>query len=574
MSTVDRDELDRDSLNVAPVRLDRVPRPSSMNRPGMSRALTAQDSRLGPSTGASDYTTRRDDVMSVTPSISLEKRRRPRSILDFLSVKEPSAVALKEFAEQQRRLAAVKGTKSSSVATVSQQRLPATVPKVNSKWDGMPKVAHDKGRDAWKKSSDAGSVVSRRPRHEAPVLSTINSTTHSERPSSDHHRGTSRHSTGSRSSSNKNSTDSTRRPASHTTASDRSVRRPTANESTREEAASAKHTGTSLGSTQPLSSSRPPLPSIQQDHTSSESRRVAEEETSTARAAAEARIHKQMLEAPLLNNDAVATSSSNLSEPRPTLAATGPRQRSAEDVLQWPLSAMPVNVFAQPGSDHDLPQTPPIPRRSTHSGVENFDEVEAESPAVSPVTPIPAFDESIAAFQFDLVPYQKPRITTTYNRPFSPTRTFSPQGRSNLRSPSSQPGRPITKETELPTIPESDAASIVTDAAAPDELEPASQVETSTPPRMPAPYDARDSLTESRASSDMSSVLYQSPKERLQLGGFIKHQRKEAPWPVMEEEDKAYVLDENHISPKRGDDNSKDSGSAWKRTNGKKTYKR
>ena len=574
MSMLNRDELDRDSDNVTSARLGRVPRPSSMNRPAMSRAFTAQDSRLDTSTTMSDYATRRDDVMSVAPSTSVEKRRRPRSFLDFLSVKEPSAVALKEFAEQQRRLAAVKGTKSSSIATVSQQRLTPTVPKVNSKWDGMPKVAHDKGRDSWKKGSDAGSVISRRPRHELPVLSTINSATHSGRPSADLHRGPSRQSARSKPSSNKNSTESARRPTSHRTASDRSERRPIVKESTKEEPSPAKHTGTFSSSALPPSIPSQPDPSpTQQDHTSP----VAEDETISARNAAEARIYKQMLEAPLLNSDAIDTTSSrSLPTPR-TLDVRGPRQRSAEDVPQWPLSAMPMDVIVQPDGDHDTPQTPPISRRSTHrprSGVEDFDEVEAESPTTSPVTLVPAFDESIAAFQFDLVPYQKPRSTTAYNRPFSPTRTFSPQGRSSLRSPSSQPGRPITKETELPTIPESDAASIVTDIAAPDEMELASQVEASTPPRMPASYDARDSLTESRASSDVSSVLYQSPKERLQLGGFVKHQRKDAPWPTMEEEDKSYVLDENHISPKRGDDNSRDSGSAWKRTNGKKTYKR
>ena len=55
-------------------------------------------------------------------------------------MKEPSQLALEQFAEAQRKQAAEKGAKATpvSLANVSPQKLPSTVPKVNSKWDGVP----------------------------------------------------------------------------------------------------------------------------------------------------------------------------------------------------------------------------------------------------------------------------------------------------------------------------------------------------------------------------------------------------------------------------------------------------
>jgi hypothetical protein len=62
-------------------------------------------------------------------------------VLGFLSLKEPSQVALEQFAEQQRKQNANSGTSTPQSRTSSNyvgQKLPNSVPRVNSKWDGVP----------------------------------------------------------------------------------------------------------------------------------------------------------------------------------------------------------------------------------------------------------------------------------------------------------------------------------------------------------------------------------------------------------------------------------------------------
>ncbi|KAF2232266.1 hypothetical protein EV356DRAFT_578502 [Viridothelium virens] len=77
---------------------------------------------------------------SASKSEGRNSKKKKSSMLDFLSLKEPSTRAFEEFAEQERRKAAVKGNGSTTTLPgVSSQKLPATVPKVNSKWDGMPR---------------------------------------------------------------------------------------------------------------------------------------------------------------------------------------------------------------------------------------------------------------------------------------------------------------------------------------------------------------------------------------------------------------------------------------------------
>lgn len=69
-----------------------------------------------------------------------QKKKKGNSMFGFLTLKEPSQSALEQFAEKQRKQAAEKGGKVSAVGipSVSMQKLPLTVPKVNSKWDGIP----------------------------------------------------------------------------------------------------------------------------------------------------------------------------------------------------------------------------------------------------------------------------------------------------------------------------------------------------------------------------------------------------------------------------------------------------
>ncbi|KAF1940259.1 hypothetical protein EJ02DRAFT_350428 [Clathrospora elynae] len=73
-------------------------------------------------------------------STSSKKKKKASSVFNFLSLKEPSQVALEQFAEQQRKQNS-KGTSTPVLKAGSNyiaQKLPANVPKVNSKWDGVP----------------------------------------------------------------------------------------------------------------------------------------------------------------------------------------------------------------------------------------------------------------------------------------------------------------------------------------------------------------------------------------------------------------------------------------------------
>lgn len=61
-----------------------------------------------------------------------DKQSRLEKMVHFLRLKEPSTSALADYTRVQRTSTA------HGLAGVSLQRLPRSVPKVNSKWDGLP----------------------------------------------------------------------------------------------------------------------------------------------------------------------------------------------------------------------------------------------------------------------------------------------------------------------------------------------------------------------------------------------------------------------------------------------------
>ena len=91
--------------------------------------------------------------------------KKKKGVLGFLTLKEPSTLAFEQYAEQQRKAAAEKGGRSTAVGMqgVAKQKLPDYVPKVNSKWDGLPEEARRKieqQRRREKRSTDSGSYFS------------------------------------------------------------------------------------------------------------------------------------------------------------------------------------------------------------------------------------------------------------------------------------------------------------------------------------------------------------------------------------------------------------------------------
>ena len=88
------------------------------------------------------------------------KDKKKGGVLGFLTLKEPSTNALEQFAAEQKKAAAVKTGRATAVGltSVSQQKLPEHVPKVNSKWDGLPEDARKKLEHQRKRSNETGSL--------------------------------------------------------------------------------------------------------------------------------------------------------------------------------------------------------------------------------------------------------------------------------------------------------------------------------------------------------------------------------------------------------------------------------
>ncbi|EMD93870.1 hypothetical protein COCHEDRAFT_1222499 [Bipolaris maydis C5] len=76
-------------------------------------------------------------TFSGNDSKSSKKKKKTSSVLGFLSLKEPSQAALDQIVHQQRKQSSGSSTPPSGAYHAS-QKLPPHVPKVNSKWDGVP----------------------------------------------------------------------------------------------------------------------------------------------------------------------------------------------------------------------------------------------------------------------------------------------------------------------------------------------------------------------------------------------------------------------------------------------------
>jgi len=95
---------------------------------------------------------------STTAKPDKEERDRKKSsgLKSFLTLKEPSLSAFEQYAQQQRKLANMPG--------VSSAKLPTKVPKVNSRWDGLPEAARRKTE------SDKAAVTATSKRHSISLM--------------------------------------------------------------------------------------------------------------------------------------------------------------------------------------------------------------------------------------------------------------------------------------------------------------------------------------------------------------------------------------------------------------------
>ena len=104
-------------------------------------------------TSASSVTSPSEEVPSsggsLTPSTALGRDKRSKRKRDFFTslftAREPSAQALAEYEKQLKQASATRGRSTVALMPgISPARLPPTVPKVNSKWDGLPQSMQKK----------------------------------------------------------------------------------------------------------------------------------------------------------------------------------------------------------------------------------------------------------------------------------------------------------------------------------------------------------------------------------------------------------------------------------------------
>ncbi|KAL8731097.1 MAG: hypothetical protein Q9166_003625 [cf. Caloplaca sp. 2 TL-2023] len=86
---------------------------------------------------------------SLSPHAAKEPKKKSSSVFKFFSVKEPSTQAFEAYQEQMKKRGTTQSGRANPVGLpgVSSAKLPPTVPKVNSKWDGVPQAAKQKVRE-------------------------------------------------------------------------------------------------------------------------------------------------------------------------------------------------------------------------------------------------------------------------------------------------------------------------------------------------------------------------------------------------------------------------------------------
>lgn len=142
-----------------------APSRTDAGRPGASHSRQNSTQSLQPDHQHRRRQSKAVNVVELQQSGRQAAKKKSAGVLGFLTLKEPSTSALEDFAEQERRKAAQKNLKSDGVILpgVSSQKLPDHVPKVNSKWDGLPdstKRKFDKDRERERERAKRSSVTS------------------------------------------------------------------------------------------------------------------------------------------------------------------------------------------------------------------------------------------------------------------------------------------------------------------------------------------------------------------------------------------------------------------------------
>ncbi|CAO1606393.1 hypothetical protein XANCAGTX0491_009891 [Xanthoria calcicola] len=102
---------------------------------------------------------------SPSPQAAKESKKKPSSIFKFFSVKEPSTQAFEAYQAQMKKRGTTETGRANAVGLpgVSSAKLPPTVPKVNSKWDGVPQAAKEKVKEKDNPSRSSFASTASRP---------------------------------------------------------------------------------------------------------------------------------------------------------------------------------------------------------------------------------------------------------------------------------------------------------------------------------------------------------------------------------------------------------------------------
>ena len=481
------------------------------------------------------------------PTSPAQKKSKTKlGLVGFLTLKEPSTAALEDFVKNERKKSLPDDSPTDQRPQSAYQRLPDFVPKVNSRWDGMPLSASSQGRDSWKKPTSSSST---RP------LSSKRSTLGSSSASSQSSKcpNSPRMSTPPRSPNESQKSRSKEHP-NIPSKPDRVQFK---------EAANSISYLPSLSSVPTLSAKSDVAPPVLPQKEKAKVQPYGIESTQALQDT-----HK-MEEAKTEHYE----DPSELQTPRP---ANSTPIRGEELNPNWPLPA--DQTEADSGTDYMEDLSPPLPPKSRLRALSTPQQGHHATVGDSTKNP-PRFGNAFAPTERKLntSPTQSPssRAHRNFTRPF-PTDTdmsgitvgLALDSAPPAQSQNSQFLQPLTpslsrnviKEPSLPSIPETDRASVNLISVAPEPNPEATVAGNEVVNH--ADFENQSTVDSSRASisSEMSAQWYQSPRERLGLGGFIKHHTKDTPWPLQQEEDANYVIG----SDGRGSMEDKE-GRGWRR---------
>ncbi|KAL9045997.1 MAG: hypothetical protein Q9214_001062 [Letrouitia sp. 1 TL-2023] len=142
--------ISRNSLSTIEIESSAVTASTAATLPPPSTFTASPQSSRFPA-GASSLDDGSDRCFSSSTSSLAPKSpaltKKKGSFLKFFTVKEPSTQAFEAYQEQMRKRGTTQSGRVIAVGLpgVSSAKLPPTVPKVNSKWDGTPQAVKDKG---------------------------------------------------------------------------------------------------------------------------------------------------------------------------------------------------------------------------------------------------------------------------------------------------------------------------------------------------------------------------------------------------------------------------------------------